>query len=301
MVLQSDSVNSFITYLKVEKHYTENTIINYKSDLAEFCIFLKKEGISQFASVNYADVRLFLTELHERGFARNTVTRMISSLRSFYRFLIVEKKVDRNPFQSTALPKKEHRLPNFLYEEEVAALFRVLDVSTPLGQRNQAILELLYATGIRVSECVSLDVHDLDFSLEHVLVSGKGNRERYIPIGSFAIDALKTYIQDGRMRLLSKNKSNEAEALFLNYKGTRLSSRSVRTIIKQIVDKASLHKNISPHVLRHTFATHLLNAGADLRSVQELLGHAQLSSTQIYTHVTKETLRDVYNTYHPRA
>lgn len=298
--MQSNSVNSFITYLEVEKHYTENTIINYKNDLAEFCIFMEKEGIHQLTSVNFADVRLFLTDLHERGFARNTVARMISSLRSFYRFLLMEKEVDNNPFQSTALPKKEHRLPNFLYEEEVAALFRVLDVSTPLGQRNQAILELLYATGIRVSECVALDVHDLDFSLEHVLVYGKGNKERYVPIGSFAIDALKTYIQDGRVRLLNKNE-NGSEALFLNYKGNRLSARSVRTIIKQIVDKASLHKNISPHVLRHTFATHMLNAGADLRSVQELLGHAQLSSTQIYTHVTKETLRNVYNTHHPRA
>lgn len=298
--MQSENVRSYVTYLKVEKQFSENTVTNYCNDLAEFCVFLEKEGIERFNSVRYSDVRLFLTHLHELGYARNSVARMISSLRSFYRFLLARKKVDNNPFQSAAIPKKEARLPNFLYEEEVAALFRVVDLSTPLGQRNQAILELLYATGIRVSECVALNIHDLDFSLEQILIKGKGSKERYVPVGSFAIDALKNYIQDGRKQLLSKN-NDGTDALFLNYKGSRLSSRSVRTVIQKIVDQTSLHKKISPHVLRHTFATHLLNAGADLRSVQELLGHAQLSSTQIYTHVTKETLRNVYNRYHPRA
>ena len=298
--MQSASVHQFFTYLEAEKQVSSHTLINYKKDLDEFCSFLEKEGIPRFDAVNYSDVRLFLTHLHERGFARNSIARMISSLRSFYRFLLMENQADNNPFQLAAIPKKAHRLPNFLYEEEVAALFQVIDGTTPLEQRNQAILELLYATGMRVSECVALNLDDLDFSLEHILIDGKGSKERYVPIGSFAIDALKTYIQDGRKRLLSKSDSR-TDALFLNYKGTRLSSRSVRTILNQIVDKASLHKKISPHVLRHTFATHLLNAGADLRSVQELLGHAQLSSTQIYTHVTKETLRNVYKLYHPRA
>lgn len=298
-MLQTE-IDRFIQHLQVEKNYAEHTIINYKKDLEEFCSFLIKEGIFQFSDVNFSVARLFLTELYERGFARNTVARMISSLRSFYRFLTMEQNMQNNPFQLVDLPKKDHRLPNFLYEEEVAALFHAIDVSTPLGQRNQAILELLYATGIRVSECVALNVSDVDFSLEQIFVIGKGNKERYVPIGSFAIDALKLYIQNGRKHLLKKS-DERSEALFLNYQGNRLSARSVRTVLKQIVEKASLHKNISPHVLRHTFATHMLNAGADLRSVQELLGHSQLSSTQIYTHVTRDTLRNVYNRYHPRA
>lgn len=298
-MLQTE-IDRFIQHLQVEKNYAEHTIINYKKDLEEFCSFLIKEGIFQFSDVNFSVARLFLTELYERGFARNTVARMISSLRSFYRFLTMEQNMQNNPFQLVDLPKKDHRLPNFLYEEEVAALFHAIDVSTPLGQRNQAILELLYATGIRVSECVALNVSDVDFSLEQIFVIGKGNKERYVPIGSFAIDALKLYIQNGRKHLLEKS-DERSEALFLNYQGNRLSARSVRTVLKQIVEKASLHKNISPHVLRHTFATHMLNAGADLRSVQELLGHSQLSSTQIYTHVTRDTLRNVYNRYHPRA
>ncbi len=299
--MKNNSVDAFLSYLEFERNYSLHTITNYKKDLAEFCIFLEREGVKQFASVNYKIVRVFLTDLHHRGLARNTVARMISSLRSFYRFLVREKLVKVNPIQTVSLPKNEYRLPNFLYEEEVAALFEVVDVSTPLGQRNKAILELLYATGIRVSECCSLDVHDIDSSLELLLVYGKGKKERYVPIGSFALNALEKYLQEGRPKLASNSSEQETEALFLNYKGSRLSTRSVRTIIKQIVDKASLHKNISPHVLRHTFATHMLNAGADLRSVQELLGHAQLSSTQIYTHVTKDTLRNVYLNYHPRA
>lgn len=295
-------IDRFIQHLEVEKNYSEHTVINYKKDLEEFRDFLNKEGIDRFSDVNFSEARLFLTELYERGFARNTVARMISSLRSFYRFLSMEQNTSNNPFQLVDLPKKDYRLPNFLYEEEVAALFHAIDTSTPLGQRNQAILELLYATGIRVSECVALNVTDIDFFLEQIFIVGKGKKERYVPIGSFAIDALKLYIQDGRKQLLkNQTRETDADALFLNYRGNRLSARSVRTILRQIVEKASLHKNISPHVLRHTFATHMLNAGADLRSVQELLGHSQLSSTQIYTHVTRDTLLTVYNRCHPRA
>lgn len=298
-MLKTD-IDRFIQHLKVEKNYSEHTVINYKKDLEEFCRFLNREGIVRFSDVNYSVARLFLTELYARGLARNTVARMISSLRSFYRFLSMEQNISNNPFQLVELPKKDYRLPNFLYEEEVAALFHAVDTSTPLGQRNQAILELLYATGIRVSECVALNVTDIDFFHEQIFIVGKGKKERYVPIGSFANDALKLYIQDGRKQLL-KNHSSRTDALFLNYRGNRLSARSVRTILRQIVEKASLHKNISPHVLRHTFATHMLNAGADLRSVQELLGHSQLSSTQIYTHVTRDTLFNIYNRCHPRA
>ena len=203
-MLKTD-VDRFIQHLKVEKNYSEHTIINYQMDVEEFCGFLNKEGIVSFSDVNFSVARLFLTELYERGLARNTVARMISSLRSFYRFLSMERNILNNPFQLVDLPKKDYRLPNFLYEEEVAALFNAIDVSTPLGQRNQAILELLYATGIRVSECVSLNVADIDFYLEQIFIVGKGKKERYVPIGSFAIDALKLYIQDGRKQLQKHN------------------------------------------------------------------------------------------------
>ena len=278
-MLKTD-IDRFIQHLEREKNYSEHTVVNYKKDLEEFCSFLNKEGIVRFSDVNFSVARLFLTELYERGLSRNTVARLISSLRSFYRFLSMERNAFNNPFQLVDLPKKAYRLPNFLYEEEVAALFNAVDKSTPLGQRNLAILELLYATGIRVSECVQLNVSDVDFYLEQIFIVGKGKKERYVPIGSFAIDALKLYIQNGRKHL-SINSTARSDALFLNYRGSRLSARSVRTIVNKLVEKASLHKNISPHALRHTFATHMLNAGADLRSVQELLGHSQLSSTQI--------------------
>lgn len=290
---------AFFQYLKVEKNCSPHTVISYQKDLTQFRQFLTREGISNYVMVTYGDVRLFLTELYQKKYARNTVARMVSSLRSFYRFLLREKQISNNPFAVVNLPKRDQRLPSFLYEEEMERLFRVSDVKTPLGQRNQAILELLYATGIRVSECCRLNVADVDFSLGTVLVFGKGRKERHVPIGSFALDALKRYIDNGRVHLIKEDET--PDALFLNYRGGRLSDRSVRTVLKNIVDKASIHTHISPHKLRHTFATHLLNAGADLRSVQELLGHAHLSTTQIYTHVTKEKLRQIYITHHPRA
>ncbi|HET7657777.1 MAG TPA: tyrosine-type recombinase/integrase, partial [Bacillales bacterium] len=178
--------------------------------------------------------------------------------------------------------------------------FSVFDVSTPLGQRNQAILELLYAAGIRVSECCGLTMKDIDFFMETVLVKGKGRKERYVPVGSCALEAMQCYIQDGRQSLLEKT-DQQTETVFLNYRGGPLSTRSIRNILNDLVQKAAVNIHISPHVLRHTFATHLLNEGADLRAVQELLGHAHLSTTQIYTHVTKERLREVYMQHHPRA
>jgi len=298
--MQTELQSSFFKYLEVEKHCSPATIATYQNDLMRFSKFLRREGIDEFASVTYPVVRLFLTELHRKGLARNSVARTVSSLRSYYRFLLREEKAAVNPFQMVSLPKRDQRLPHFLYEEEMAALFRACDESSPLGQRNLAILELFYATGIRVSECCRLNVFDVDFALGLLFVRGKGRKERYVPVGSYALDALERYIQEGRKELLGRS-AEKSEALFLNYQGSRLSARSMRTVLNKIVEKASLHTRISPHVLRHTFATHLLNEGADLRSVQELLGHAHLSTTQIYTHVTKEKLRKIYMNHHPRA
>lgn len=227
------------------------------------------------------------------------MARKLSSLRSFYRFLQREEYITLNPFVSASLPKTNLQLPSFFYEEELAKLFTVADLRTPLGQRNQAILELLYATGIRVSECQQLDVSDIDFTIGMVFVRGKGDKERYVPVGRYALDSLSYYLQNGRDQLLGY--SEDDQALFFNYRGGRLTVRGIRKILNDLMNQSALHIHMSPHVLRHTFATHLLNAGADLRAVQELLGHENLSSTQIYTHVTKDRLREVYQNHHPRA
>ncbi|PDM41255.1 tyrosine recombinase XerC [Parageobacillus yumthangensis] len=290
----------FIEYLQVEKNYSQYTIVCYQRDVEQFFEFMNEQGIHHLHEVTYNDVRLYLTKLYEQKQSSRSISRKISSLRSFYKFLLREKKVKENPFALVALPKKEQKIPNFLYEQELEKLFYVNDVNTAIGQRNQAILELLYATGVRVSECCHIQLSDIDFSVSTILIHGKGNKQRYVPFGRFAKEALERYIHHGRRELLQKAKSAHAY-LFVNARGNPLTPRGVRYILDEIVKKAALTQNISPHVLRHTFATHLLNEGADMRTVQELLGHAHLSSTQVYTHVTKDRLRHIYLHTHPRA
>ncbi|ADU30767.1 tyrosine recombinase XerC [Evansella cellulosilytica] len=295
----SELIKQFITYLQLEKQASNHTTLNYKNDILDFYAFTKSLKISTFVDVSYNDIRDYLTVLHQKAYSRNSIARKISALRSFYSFLMREEIVKENPFQSVTTPKGGKRLPTFFFEEELAKLFDSTDTSKPLGKRNNAILELLYATGIRVSECVSLNLMDYDNDIGTLFVRGKGKKERYVPVGSFAMEALNDYLNNGRPHLRS-NQTNK-DALFVNYRGGRLSDRSIRTILNNIVRDASTASRISPHVLRHTFATHMLNEGADLRTVQELLGHSRLSSTQVYTHVTKDRLRDVYRSAHPRA
>jgi integrase/recombinase XerC len=300
MVSERQLVVDFLQYLMIEKNCSSYTIEHYEKDILDFTSFLKQQAIEGFAAVSYVLVRHYLVILHEKQYARNTVARKISALRSFYRFLNREKIMDHNPFALASLPKKAKLLPQFLYTEELEKLFKVSDLETPLGQRNQAILELLYGTGIRVSEACKVQLKDIDLNMEAVLVKGKGKKERYVPIGSFAKEALEKYITDGRMELLEKTE-HKSDSLFLNYKGEPLSSRSVREVLNKLIEESALTIHISPHVLRHTFATHMLNEGADLRAVQEILGHASLTSTQVYTHVTKDHLKKIYNNTHPRA
>lgn len=290
----------FLRFLHVEKNYSEHTLYNYKKDIEHFSTFMMQHSMKSYASVSYVFVRLYLTELYALRWRRKTVARKISSLRSFYKFLLKEELVEENPFNLATIPKQEKRLPTFLYADELDELFSISDLSTPLGQRNQALLEVLYGTGIRVSECCSLRIENIDFYFETISVVGKGRKERFVPIGSYALDAIQTYMNDGRKRLL-KDGNEQGKTLFLNYSGGNLTRSGVRKILEGIVAKAASTIHLSPHVLRHTFATHLLNEGADMRSVQELLGHSHLSSTQIYTHVTKEHLKHVYNNFHPRA
>ncbi len=226
----------FVGYLQIERNYSKYTIASYQNDLEHFVQFMEREGISSFLDVTYADVRLYLTTLHDEKLARKSVARKVSSLRSLYRFLMREGYRKDNPFALASLPKKELSIPKFLYAEELEELFEVSDTETPLGQRNQALLELMYATGIRVSECVNLQLTDIDFAVGTILVMGKGKKQRYIPFGSYAQDSLITYIENGRKQLVNKT-DEDSHMVFLNAKGTPLTSRGVRYVLNELIKK----------------------------------------------------------------
>ncbi|WP_018660051.1 tyrosine recombinase XerC [Heyndrickxia acidiproducens] len=295
----SGRLRSFLEYMQIEKNYSEYTIQFYRQDLEDFFAFMSEQGISSLAQVEYLDGRLFLTKLYEQHYSRASAARKISSIRSFFKFLMREKLVGENPFALLSQPKKHKRLPKFFYEEEMEQLFSACEGEDDLSIRNKALLETLYATGIRVSECVQIKMKDIDFDFETIHVTGKGRKERIVLFGHFAGDAINKYMEKSRPALTGNAKAHPY--LFVNARGGPLTSRGVRYILNEIIKKASLTGKIHPHMLRHTFATHLLNHGADLRTVQELLGHENLSSTQVYMHVTKEHLRKTYMSFHPRA
>lgn len=297
-ISQHEALQQFITYIQLEKNYSALTSEAYQQDLQEFFSFLKQEQVTTLEEVEYVHARLFVTQLYNEEKARATISRKISSIRSFFRFLNREFQLNDASFQSLYHPKKESRLPRFFYEEELKMLFEANEGETPKEKRELAILELLYATGIRVSELTSIQLKDVDFSLSILRVMGKGRKERYVPFGQFAHEALQLYVTDVRPILMKKQ---QHDSLFVNMRGEPLTARGVRYILNEMVKKTELTTTIYPHMIRHTFATHLLNQGADLRTVQELLGHASLSSTQVYTHVTKEHLRNTYMNAHPRA
>lgn len=294
----SEALSQFKSYIQLEKNYSEHTVREYESDLLYFFDFLKTEGVESLHDVEYIHARLFVTKLYDELLSRTSISRKISAIRSFYKFGNREFGLKEEAFRSLYHPKKEERLPHFFYEEELQLLFQATEGDDPMSLRNRAILELLYATGIRVSELTSLEERDVDLRLGILRVMGKGRKERYVPFGQFAQDALELYMNEARPKLMKETKH---QVVFTNMRGNSLTPRGVRYILSDLVKKASLHTKIYPHMLRHTFATHLLNNGADLRTVQELLGHSQLSSTQVYTHVTKEHLRKTYMNAHPRA
>lgn len=296
-----ECVNKFKDYLAVERNYSEYTVLNYINDINEFSNYLIKENFGDLLNFNPKTTRYYLSNLHDKGFKPRTIARKMSSLRSFYKFLLQEGIVDRNVFSEITSPKLDRKLPKFLYYKEIDEMFEAIDVNTDIGIRDYALLELLYGTGIRVSEACELELSDIDFYNKNMIVHGKGNKERYLPLHDNICSALLDYIDGSRCRLLAKSKSGDNPTLFLNFKGGSLTTRGVRVILNNITEKAAGNIKISPHTLRHSFATHLLDNGADLRAVQELLGHVNLSTTQIYTHVSKEKMREEYMMNFPRA
>ncbi|MBU1037609.1 MAG: tyrosine recombinase XerC [Candidatus Omnitrophica bacterium] len=286
-------IDKFMNYLKVEKNASAHTITNYTVDLDVFKDFL---GDKEIETVDHLSLRRFLAELRAKNYAKRTVARKLASLRSFFRFLFREGHIKKNPITAVLTPKLDKKLPLFL---DTARIDRLLSTPTDrniAGLRDRALLETLYSTGIRVSELVGLDLGDIDFISGVIKVLGKGSKERIVPIGEPALGAIRKYI-DKRMGY----KTEDKDAVFLNKSGGRLTDRSVRRALDKHIKTCGIIEKISPHSLRHSFATHLLDRGADLRSVQELLGHMNLSTTQIYTHVTMERLKSVYDKAHPRA
>lgn len=290
-------VDDFLIYLDKIKNYSDHTINNYRRDLYSFNDYLTKEELDYF-QVDYNDIRYYLNELYKKNYHPSTVNRHISSLRSFFKYLLKENLIKSNPMILINNLKKDKKLPNYLNVHDLDKLFETVDSNDPLSQRNNLILELLYSTGIRVSELVNIKLTDINFHNQTVKILGKGDKERLSIFGKRCIEKLTEYLNDGRNKLL---RSNESEYLFLNKNGSKLTDRGVRLIIDNLMKKTSLGRKISPHVLRHTFATHMLENGASLKIVQELLGHEDLSSTQVYTHVSNERLKKVYRDTHPRA
>jgi integrase/recombinase XerC len=288
----------YVNYLEAERNVSPYTVRNYTTDLLDFFRFLKTKGIGSLKDVDKPVLRDFLSHLMEQGLVKASIARKLSAIRSFYRYLLREGMVPTSPVATTSSPKLDRRLPSFLTIEEVERLLEAPDLSKPDGLRDRALLELLYASGLRVSELVSLNLEQVNLNTNEIRVLGKGAKERVVLIGIPAAEALSAYLSQGRPELLGKKLS---DALFLNRYGERLVERRVQRILEKYANIAGIDKRVHPHLLRHTFATHLLDGGADLRVVQELLGHADLSSTQIYTHVTKSQAKKVYLSAHPRA
>jgi integrase/recombinase XerC len=288
--------DKYVAYLEAERNVSPYTRRNYTSDLLEFFGFVKDKGIVSLKDVNKLTLRSYLADLMEKGYAKSSIARKLSAVRSFFRYIMREEMISASPAATTVSPRLDKRLPEFLTVDDARRLVESPDLTRPQGQRDRALLELLYASGLRVSELVNMNIDQLNLATNEIRVWGKGAKERVVLIGAPAAQALNTYIRDGRRELLGDKKNN---ALFVSRYGGRLPARTVQKILTKYA--RNIAKKVHPHILRHTFATHLLDGGADLKVVQELLGHADLSSTQIYTHVTRGRARQIYLAAHPLA
>jgi len=296
----TDEIGEFLNYLTYERNASPNTVAAYRDDLDSFLAFLCNDYYTiardqlELTRIDHLTVRAYLAHLARRKLSRSSIARHLSALRSFFKHLMREGIVEANPARSVATPKREKHLPSVMQTSDIALLLEQPDTSTPLGRRDRAFLELLYGSGLRISELVGIDLDDIELRARLVKVRGKGKKERIVPFGSKAEEAVRAWLE------VREPRGDEA-ALFVNYRGERITTRSVRRLFDRYVRGAALRKGISPHTMRHSFATHLLNAGADLRGIQELLGHASLSTTQKYTHLNDWQLIDVYKKAHPRA
>ena len=300
--MQSE-IGDFLDYLTYERNVSVNTIAAYRDDLESFVTFLCQDYLTitreqlDLRGVDHLSIRAYLAHLARRKLSRSSAARHLSALRSFFKYLMREGVVEANPARAVATPKREKQLPKVMQPAEVTLLLEQPDLATPRGLRDRAWLELLYASGLRISELVGIDFDDLELKARLVKVHGKGSKERIVPFGSKAEAALRDW-------LIARNemvRDAEEQAVFVNYRGARITTRSVRRIFEIYVRRAAIRAGVSPHMMRHSFATHLLNAGADLRGIQELLGHASLSTTQKYTHLNDWQLIAVYKKAHPRA
>jgi len=291
-------IDQFTERLATERNFSEHTLSAYRTDLEQFKMFLAANKVRTPGRVTSMVMRKYMAHLRSREYSKTTLARKLSSLRSFYRFLCREGVTDSNPAAAMRTPKQDKKLPHFLTTDEVESLLAAPDASSDFGLRDRAILEVLYSTGLRVGELVSLNMEDIDIWSEMVRARGKGKKERLAPIGRPAMEALNAYFE---VRRPDPRRKGDGNAVFLNKHGTRLTARSVERMLTKYIKILGLNIRTTPHTLRHSFATHMLDKGADLRSIQELLGHASLVSTQIYTHLTAERLRAIYDKAHPRA
>ena len=289
-------ISNFASYLTNERRYPETTINSYKRDLELYYDYLEDNELEDI-SINNDEIRQFLKFLDEKKYSKSTISRILSALRHYYNYMMIKNNLKSNPFKQIRNPKKDKKMPNFLQYNELEDIINSIPLDDALHVRNRLIIELLYATGLRVSELTSLKVNQINYGNREIRVVGKGDKERIVYFGEYCEEILKLYLHKFRNELL---KENDNDYLLLNKDGNRLTSRGVELIIENLIKELALKHNVSPHTLRHTFATDLLNNGADLKSVQELLGHSSLSTTQIYTHITNERLRSVYLKSFPR-
>lgn len=293
-------LEDYLHFLRMERQLADNTLISYKKDLSVYIQFLDESlQIHNLDQVERQHILSHIRKLKVDGKSARSIARHISSIRSFHQFLLREKVTNQDPTIHLELPQIEQKLPNFLTVEELDKLLGSIEVSKPQGVRDLAMFELMYASGMRISECLELNLEDIHLTMGFVRCFGKGGKERIIPLGGAAIDACKRYIENARPKLLKA--SERTDALFINQRGKRLTRQGIWKLLKKHAMNAGINKEITPHVLRHTFATHLIENGADLRAVQEMLGHVDISTTQIYTHVSKARLKEVYKQFHPRA
>jgi integrase/recombinase XerC len=287
-------------HLSVVRNYSPHTILAYKGDLATLSAFLNEEELGSLETLSNRTARFYVASLHNR-YAKKSIRRKIASVKAFYDYCIQEQFRKDNPFANIELPKEEKKLPTFVYEEEIAEFLDSIDKTSLKGKRDAALFEVLYGGGLRVGEIVGLNIRDIDFDEATIRVRGKGRKERVVYLHDRALDSIKDYLVIVRPAFRARTTRPDEDALFLNFKGTPLTARGVRSILDELLLDQQVKRHLSPHAFRHSFATHLLNRGVDLRSVQELLGHASLSTTQIYTKISKEHLSEVHAAAHPRA